>query len=81
LSETRETLPFITGDRVYLERTEAKEMLYNYNDQTARNGSVESRKWVEARIAYLGKIYGNGFDGRVRGYMRELADMEIKNVA
>lgn len=61
-------------DRVYLEKTEAREMLYNYNDQNKRNGPVISRQWLERRISYLSGMYGSGFSERVRGYMRELSD-------
>jgi hypothetical protein len=55
---------------VYLEQAEAREMLYNYNSQDP----VQARKWLEARIAKLCKIYGAGFDQRVRVYMRQYQD-------
>lgn len=64
------------SDRVYLEQTEAKEMLENYNRVTNESGKVESRKWLESRIGKLERIYGNGFSNRVRGYMRELDDKD-----
>ena len=68
----------LMSDRVYLERTEAKEMLENYNIKTAEAGKVESRKWLESRIGKLERIYGNGFSNRVRGYMRQLDDEASK---
>jgi len=67
------------SDREYLERTEAREMLSNYNIQTANSGKKVAADWLNKRINHLEKLYGHGFSKRVRGYMREYDDESNRN--
>ena len=65
------------SDRVYLERTEASEMLFNYDLKCLEQGKIAARKWLETRISKLAGIYGFGFSARIRAYMRELDDAKV----
>lgn len=55
-----------SGDRAYLEKAEARHLVFNFKF----NGS--SNDWLDKALIYTKKIYGYGADVRVREYMRQI---------
>lgn len=61
------------SDRVQLEMAEARELLFNYHLR-AKVDKLDAAAWLSKRINAVGKLYGYGFDARVRKYMRQIDD-------
>jgi hypothetical protein len=59
------------GDRVVLEKAEAREMLRTW--QTNRDND-----FVRARLERCERIYGSGARDRIRFYMRQMKEGQIE---
>jgi len=62
------------NDREILEKAEARHLMANFKF----NGN--SKAWLDKALVYTKKIYGNGADARVRGYMREIWKEENESI-
>ena len=47
-----------------------------YHHQSKRYGKTQAANWLTARLQMLEKVYGNGAEARIRGYMRLIEDNE-----
>jgi hypothetical protein len=65
------------SDRAQLEKAEARMLVPSYFATVALLGKPKANVWLTNQIAIIGKHYGNGFDARCRGYMREIAETEL----
>ena len=59
------------GDRVVLEKAEAREMFRNW--QTTKDND-----FVRARLERCERIYGTGARDRIRFYMRQMKEGQIE---
>lgn len=65
------------SDRIQLEKAEARVLVPSYFATVALLGKPKANVWLTNQITRIGKLYGNGFDARCRGYMREIAENEL----
>lgn len=65
------------GDRVQLEQAEARVLVPSYFHNADKLGKPAAAIWLSKQINKIQKHYGQGFDNRVRGYMRQIADGEL----
>ena len=64
-------------DRVQLEQAEARVLVPSFFHNVKVIGRPAATAWLARHIAKTQKFYGPGFDQRVRGYMRLIADGEM----
>lgn len=62
------------SDRIQLEKAEARVLVPSYFHNVAVMGKPAAAAWLSRQIAKTQAHYGYGFDNRVRGYMRQIAD-------
>lgn len=67
----------IEWDRVQLEMAEARILAPSYFATVKKIGKPAAAVWLAKRIKQIERYYGHGFDQRVRGYMRKVADEEL----
>ena len=67
------------SDRAQLEKAEARILVPSYFATVALLGKPKANAWLTKHIAIAGRHYGNGFDARCRGYMREITETELLN--
>jgi len=65
------------GDRVQLEKAEARVLVPSYFATLALLGRPAANVWLTKQISKAGKHFGKGFDSRCRGYMREITETEL----
>jgi hypothetical protein len=48
-----------------------------YHHQVKTSGKSQAAMWLAARLQHLeARVYGNGFEGRCRAFMRLIEDTE-----
>ena len=67
-------------DRVQLEMSEARILVPSYYATCKKIGKPQAAIWLTSQLKKLERFYGYGVDKRVRGYMRQIADVELCGV-
>ena len=65
------------SDRIILEMAEARVLTGNYVAASKSKGKALAATFLAKQIKKIEPLYGNGFDQRVRGYMREIFESEF----
>ena len=67
------------SDRETLEKAEARVLVPSYYATVKKVGKQEAALWLMKRIRDIERHYGQGFERRVRTYMREVDEQELLN--
>ena len=67
------------SDREILEKAEARVLVPSYYATVEKVGKKEAALWLMKRIRDIERHYGQGFERRVRTYMREVDNEELFN--
>ena len=65
------------SDRIQLEQAEARVLVPSYFHNAKTYGKGSAAIWLTREIAKTQRFYGLGYEQRVRGYMRQIADGEL----
>lgn len=63
--------------REVLEMAEARELVPSFFATRQKKGAEFAAKWLTTQISKRQRMFGPGFDQRVRGYMRHIVDVEL----
>jgi len=67
------------SDREILEKAEARVLVPSYYATVEKIGKKEAAVWLMKRIRDIERHHGQGFERRVRAYMREVDNEELLN--
>jgi Tfp pilus assembly protein PilE len=67
------------SDREILEKAEARILVPSYYATVKKIGKKEAAFWLMKQIRNIERHYGQGFERRVRTYMREVDNEELIN--
>ena len=62
------------GDRIMLEKSEARELLGDYQNTAGKFDTATANQWLLKQWPKVLRKFGNGADVRVKSYMREIKE-------